>query len=92
MTNVAIRRELNTIWNTGKMTALFTGELIMGTTGMVLTALANTTNVSYIAAFRQLSIPLRAILGILVQKEPVYTSRRASIRDIFVGLVLIARA
>jgi hypothetical protein len=66
------RLELNKVWKTGKGIALLTGVLIMGTYGLVLTALAYTSNVSYVAAFRQLSTPLGAIPGILVQKKAAY--------------------
>jgi drug/metabolite transporter (DMT)-like permease len=86
------RLEIKKVWKSGKGIALLTGVLIMGTYGLVLTALAYTTNVSYIAAFRQLSIPLGAILGILVLKEPAYPPKLASIGVIFAGLVLIALA
>ncbi len=86
------RLELRKVWKSGKGIALLTGVLIMGTYGLVLTALAYSTNVSYIAAFRQLSIPLGAILGILVQKEPAYPPKLASIGVIFAGLVLIVLA
>ncbi len=74
------------------MVAMITGLLIMGTYGLVLTAMAYASNVSYIAAFRQLSIPLGAILGILVQKEPSYPTKLASVGIIFTGLILIALA
>ena len=42
----------------------------MATYGLVLASMAHVTNVSYAAAFRQLSIPLGAFLGIWLQKEP----------------------
>ncbi len=83
------RIELKKVWQVGKGIALITGLLIMGTYGLVLAAMAYVSNVSYIAAFRQLSIPLGAILGILVQKEPPYLPKLASIGIIFAGLVLI---
>ncbi len=86
------RVELTKIWQKSRMVAVITGLLIMGTYGLVLTAMAYATNVSYIAAFRQLSIPLGAILGILVQKEPAYPTKLASIGVIFAGLLLIALA
>lgn len=86
------RVELMKVWKTSKGIALITGLLIMGTYGLVLAAMAYASNVSYIAAFRQLSIPLGAILGILVQKEPAYPPKLASIGIIFTGLVLIMLA
>jgi drug/metabolite transporter (DMT)-like permease len=86
------RVELKKVWAMGKGITLVTGLLIMGTYGLVLAAMAYASNVSYIAAFRQLSIPLGAILGILVQKEPAYPAKLASIGIIFAGLVLIMLA
>jgi uncharacterized membrane protein len=86
------RVELSKTWQVSRKMALITGLLIMGTYGLVLAAMAYASNVSYIAAFRQLSIPLGAILGILVQKEPAYPPKLASIGIIFVGLILIALA
>lgn len=84
--------ELTRVWRMGKRMAFITGFLIVGTYGLVLAAMQNANNVSYIAAFRQLSIPLGAVLGILVQREPVYLAKIASIGIIFAGLVLIVLA
>jgi drug/metabolite transporter (DMT)-like permease len=83
------RSELDTIWRNGKGMAFITGLLIVGTYGLVLTAMEYAGNVSNIAAFRQLSIPLGAILGVVVQHEPAYPAKVASIGIIFTGLVLI---
>jgi drug/metabolite transporter (DMT)-like permease len=83
------REALKKTWREGKAMALLTGFLIIGTYGLVLTAMEYASNVSYIAAFRQLSIPIGAILGIAIQKEAVYPSKIASIAIIFAGLVLI---
>jgi drug/metabolite transporter (DMT)-like permease len=86
------RAELSQVWHAGKGMAFLTGVLIVGTYGLVLAAMEYATNVSYIAAFRQLSIPMGAVLGILVQKEPAYPPKLASIGIIFAGLVLIMLA
>jgi drug/metabolite transporter (DMT)-like permease len=86
------RMELTSIWRTGKGMAFITGLLIVGTYGLVLAAMEYAGNVSYIAAFRQLSIPLGAILGVVVQREPAYPTKVASIGIIFAGLVLIILA
>ena len=86
------RVELVKSWQTNKKTAFVTGLLIVGTYGLVLAAMEYAENVSYIAAFRQFSIPLGAILGLLVQREPAYPTKIASIGVIFVGLVLIILA
>jgi len=83
------REALKRTWREGKGTALLTGILIIGTYGLVLTAMEYASNVSYIAAFRQLSIPIGAIFGMVIQKESAYPSKVASIAIIFAGLVLI---
>ena len=45
-------------------------------------------NVSYVAAFRQLSIPLGAIFGMTLLNEPRYLPKKTGITAIFIGLVL----
>jgi drug/metabolite transporter (DMT)-like permease len=86
------RAEFTKVWHAGKGMAFITGLLIVGTYGLVLAAIEYATNVSYIAAFRQLSIPLGAFLGILVQREPAYPPKLAGIVIIFSGLILIMLA
>jgi len=86
------RAELAKTWRSGKSMSFITGLLILGTYGLVLAAMEYAENVSYIAAFRQLSIPLGAALGIVVQREPLYPLKVASIAIIFGGLVLIILA
>jgi drug/metabolite transporter (DMT)-like permease len=83
------RQALKKTWRERKGTALLTGLLIIGTYGLVLTAMEYASNVSYIAAFRQLSIPIGAIFGMVIQKESAHPSKVASIVIIFAGLVLI---
>ncbi len=57
---------------------------------MVLIAMGFVTNVSYVVAFRQLSIPLGAIFGITLLKEPHYPAKILGVTGMFVGLVLVA--
>ena len=54
---------------------------------LVLVAMGFVTNVSYVVAFRQLSIPLGAALGILLLKEPPYRPKLVGIAVAFAGLV-----
>ena len=84
------REALIHTWRAGKGMAFITGLLIMGSYGLVLAAMEYASNVSYIAAFRQVSIPIGAILGIAIQREASYPIKIASIVIIFAGLVLIA--
>ncbi len=57
---------------------------------MVLIAMAHATNVSYVGAFRQTSIPLGAALGIVVQKEPLYRAKVIGTAVALAGLIMVA--
>jgi len=56
---------------------------------LVLLAMLLASNVSYIAAFRQLSIPLGAVAGILLLKERSTVPKLLGIFLIFLGLLLV---
>jgi drug/metabolite transporter (DMT)-like permease len=71
-------------------TAAVMGTIIMGTYGLVLLAMAYVSNVSYVFAFRQLSIPIGAALGMLVRKESATPPKLAGIALVLAGLVLAA--
>jgi drug/metabolite transporter (DMT)-like permease len=86
------RRQLQTTWRADWASAAGMGLLITGAYGLVLGAMAFAENVSYIAAFRQISIPLGAGLGFMVQKEPATLPRLVGIGILTGGLVLLALA
>ena len=67
-----------------------TGIGIYLTYGLVLVSMNYVTNVSYVAAFRQLSIPLGALLGIALLKEPRYPPKIIGVVIVFLGLVLVS--
>jgi drug/metabolite transporter (DMT)-like permease len=71
-------------------TAAVMGTIIMATYGLVLLSMAYVRNVSYVFAFRQLSIPIGAALGMLVRKESATPPKLAGIVLIVTGLVLAA--
>ncbi len=71
------------------LTGALTGFIIMATYGLVLTSMAYVTNVSYVAAFRQLSIPIGAFLGISLQKEPRHMPKLIGVGIISVGLIMV---
>jgi drug/metabolite transporter (DMT)-like permease len=71
------------------VSAILTGVVIMSTYGLVLAAMAYVSDVSYVAAFRQLSIPIGAVLGLTVQQEPRYLPKIVGIGIVSVGLVLV---
>jgi uncharacterized membrane protein len=56
---------------------------------LVLIAMGFVTNVSYVVAFRQTSIPLGALLGITVLKEPRPLPKLIGVAVTFAGLVLV---
>ena len=77
-------------WRQGRSQAALTGLVITGAYGLVLASMAYVSNVSYVAAFRQMSIPLGALMGILLLKEPRYFPKLLGVGIVFAGLVLVA--
>jgi drug/metabolite transporter (DMT)-like permease len=65
------------------------GLLSALTYALVLAALAFVKDVSYANAFRQLSIPLGALLGMWLAKEPRHLPKLVGIAVMFVGLICI---
>lgn len=82
------KHNIRTVLQTGKSAAVITGIGIYLTWGLVLVSMNYVENVSYVAAFRQLSIPLGAIFGMTLLKEPRYIPKKIGIAAIFIGLVL----
>jgi drug/metabolite transporter (DMT)-like permease len=72
-----------------KGAAVITGVGIYLGWGLVLISMNFVTNISYVAAFRQLSIPLGAMFGMVFLKEPRYRPKLIGIVAIFIGLVLV---
>jgi len=70
--------------------AALAGIGICAAYALVLLAMTFAKNVSYIVAFRQLSIPIGAILGITILREPRYPAKLAGMAIMFAGLVLVA--
>ena len=86
------RRALEVTWREDKSYAALAGLIITGTYTLVLAAMAFVSNVSYLAAFRQLSIPIGAWLGFMIQKEPATGPRLAGVGMVLIGLVLVSLA
>ncbi len=72
--------------------AAVTGLIITATYGLVLVAMAFVSNVSYLAAFRELSIPIGALLGVTIQKEPTPAPKIMGIGLVLAGLLMIGLA
>jgi drug/metabolite transporter (DMT)-like permease len=66
-----------------------TGASIFFTYTLVLLAMHLARDVSYVVAFRQLSVPIGAAIGILVLKEPLHTPKLIGIAAVTVGLLLV---
>jgi len=47
-------------------------------------------NISYVVAFRQLSIPLGALMGIIVLREPRFPPKLVGVAVLCAGLALVA--
>lgn len=90
--NPAERKAFQEIRRNGWPYAALTGLIITVTYGLVLAAMAYVTNVSYLAAFRELSIPLGALLGMTLQKEPAPLPKLVGIGVVLVGLLLVGLA
>lgn len=69
--------------------ALLVGSGIFLAYALVLLAMSLVTNVSYVVALRQLSIPLGAIFGITLLREPAHSPRLIGVLRAFSGLALV---
>ena len=83
------RKNLVEVLHSAKGSAAMTGLGIYLTYGLVLASMNYVTNVSYVAAFRQLSIPLGAVLGMVLLKEPHYLPKLIGVAIVFLGLILV---
>jgi len=84
------RSSLRQLLHAGPRYAVLAGFAIYLSYGLVLISLAFVQNVSYVVAFRQLSIPLGALLGICVLKEAAHTPKILGVIVMFIGLLLVA--
>ena len=71
-----------------KWAAAMTGVSIYLTYGLVLLSMNYVTNVSYVAVFRQLSIPMGAVFGMVFLKEPRPLPKLAGLVLIFLGSIM----
>lgn len=83
------RKNFVLIIKESKLYIFSAGLIIFIAYGIILMAYPMVTNVSYITAFRQISIPLGALSGILILKEKVSAGKIAGAFVIFLGLVLV---
>jgi drug/metabolite transporter (DMT)-like permease len=57
---------------------------------LVLLAMAHAREVSYIVAFRQISILAGAVMGVVILKEPAHRAKLAGIGLLFAGLTMVS--
>ena len=80
----AARCSPRSFWRTA-----LTGASIFFTYTLVLLAMHLARDVSYVVAFRQLSVPIGAALGVIVLKEPLHKPKIIGIAVVTVGLLLV---
>jgi len=73
----------------GKAQAAMMGIGIYGAYTLVLLSMGFVKHVSYVIAFRQLSIPLGAVLGMVILNEPRYLPKRVGVGAVCAGVVLV---
>ncbi|MFP6763448.1 MAG: hypothetical protein VB858_07515 [Planctomycetaceae bacterium] len=86
----ADRRQLGELLRVGKFRCVRLGAAMYLTYLMVLTAMGYASDVSYIAAMRQLSIPLGAALGVVVLGESASRTKQLGIAVTCAGLLLVS--
>jgi drug/metabolite transporter (DMT)-like permease len=84
------RQSVRAIWLTQRRNALLTGIMITSTYGLVLIAMAVSTDVSYVVALRQLSIPIGVLIGVLWLKEKVSRFKLIGVTVMLSGLLLVS--
>lgn len=83
------RAELRQVIRGQARHAALAGVMISATYAVVLIAMSWVTNVGYVVAFRQLSIPLRAVLGVAILGEPRPWTKLVGVATMFTGVVLV---
>jgi len=83
------RADLRMVWRTQRRQAGLAGFGIYVAYTLVLVSMAFVRNVSYAVAFRQVSVPLGALAGVLALRDPPHVPKLVGVAIMFVGLVLV---
>ena len=86
----AERRVFLEIVQTKKKTSIFLGLGINLGYLLTLTAMTYSQNVAYVIAFRQVNLPLGALIGVLVLKDAFPLPKATGLLILFIGLTLVA--
>lgn len=84
------RAELVHVLKAKPQMAVLAGVGIYVTYTLVLISMSWAKNVSYVVGFRQLSIPIGVVMGVVFLKEPVARPKILGVMTLVIGLVLIA--
>ncbi|NQY94695.1 MAG: hypothetical protein HRT43_11050 [Campylobacteraceae bacterium] len=84
------RKDLLHVIRFQKLRSLTINSMMMLAYAPILVAMTLVSNISYVVAFRQASIPIAFILGLWVLKESSYMIRWIAVLIILVGLVISA--
>ena len=90
VTHKSGRNDLRQVFQTSLRPVVLTGVSFLVPYSLVLISMAHVSNVSYVVAFRQLSIPLGVIFGLIFLKEPRFYPKFMGTFIIFIGLVFVA--
>ncbi|MFW6137887.1 MAG: EamA family transporter [Spirochaetota bacterium] len=90
MLKKAERIRLKNILSYHNMSAIVTGLGIYLTYGLALASMNFVQSVAYVSVFRQLSIPIGAVMGIIFLKEKGYLPKILGIIAVFVGLIMVS--
>ena len=65
-------------------------SMMYGTYAIVVTSMAYVSNVSYVVAFRQISIPIAVMMGVVGLGERLYPPKVLGVSITFAGLLAVA--
>lgn len=90
MYNRRTRQSVINMWRSKFMAFIFTGTGIHATYSLVLISMSMVDNVSYVVAFRQVSIPIGVIFGIYFFKEARSLPKILGVIAMFTGVTLVS--
>jgi uncharacterized membrane protein len=88
--NQQTRQSVVNMWQRKLRAFLFTGTGIHATYALVLISMSMVENVSYVVAFRQVSIPIGVIFGIYFFKESKSLPKILGVIAMFTGVTLVS--
>ncbi len=84
------RRLLPELMKNAMGRSLLTAAMMFGTYALVVTSMAYASNVSYVVAFRQISIPIGVMMSVVGFGEKLYWPKLLGVAITFSGLIAVA--